>query len=664
MRSRSRSFALLIGALLIARCNCSDTPANGLNPRADGGPVVCLDDVQAIVLEPASTTLTLDGTTSKTVQLSAKAVLDDGSQVAIDPAALDWSAKRADDTPPGTVTNGVFTSYPGSGGVVTITASDGCRSGEASVTLFVDLVVGQPSVPTPWPQTPVTTGAVPELVYPSDETRFPRNIYRTLFQWRTGPGTEFRLNFDGPSSKITVYTQGAHLLCAEATPKAGCWEADEKAWSLIAGSNAGEVVTWTVDALDGTTNPPTLRRSAPVKIGFSRRDVPGAIFYWSTTAAGIRRANVRAAEPENYLTGKPRTTFADGDRVGCVACHVVSRDGRYLVTPLKADSGDGLWVLEVTLDSPPRPLVKSVPETGGHGFATISPDDRRVIAAWKGKMWMLDRETGSKIVDLDLGTLEGTHPDWSPANSQLVFATGSGDAPGEASLALAPYDAATDRFGAPQMLLAGGRDASHLFPMFSPDGAWIAFSTGKGGHGDNKAQLQLIRGVLNPAPSPIELLRANRVVSNRMTDGQHQNSQPTWAPPGDLAWVAFNSKREYGVVREEGTQQIWVAGIDLSKAERGEDPSFPAFRLQFQGLDENNHRAFWTLDVRDPPDAGPAPDGGPTSDGGIVIDPTCDGGACVATGAECDPVGAQCCESSAFCDTDDNGATYTCRPVL
>src|SRR5690242_6293856 len=39
--------------------------------------------------------------------------------------------------------------------------------------------VGTPPDPGPWGATPVTTGAVPVIVYPSSETRFPRNIYRT-----------------------------------------------------------------------------------------------------------------------------------------------------------------------------------------------------------------------------------------------------------------------------------------------------------------------------------------------------------------------------------------------------------------------------------------------------------------------------------------------------
>jgi hypothetical protein len=151
--------------------------------------------------------------------------------------------------------------------------------------------------------------------------------------------------------------------------------------------------------------------------------------------------------------------------------------------------------------------------------------------------------------------------------------------------------------------------------------------------------------------TPIELVNANRVVSNELGDGQHENAQPTWAPRGDLDWIAFNSKREYGVVLPAGTQQIWVSAIDTDAAIAGDDPSYPAFRLQFQGLEEDNHRAYWTLDVRDPPP--PPPDAGPPADAGD----------CIPSGGTCDPTSDVCCDPGQTCDTGNDGETYECRDV-
>ncbi|WP_437325660.1 hypothetical protein [Sorangium sp. So ce381] len=125
---------------------------------------------------------------------------------------------------------------------------------------------------------------------------------------------------------------------------------------------------WTVDALDTSTTPATVLRSAAIEIGFSRQDVKGAIFYWSTTSAGVRRGKIPRRTPENHIVGKPPTTYSDGDKVKCVACRVVSRDGKYMAAPVSADSGNSLWILGVTTSggsgSPSAPSAPNPEATG------------------------------------------------------------------------------------------------------------------------------------------------------------------------------------------------------------------------------------------------------------------------------------------------------------
>ena len=621
--------------------------AGGGGTGGSGASAGCLAGLESIELSPADSTVQLDGIYAAPIPFNATAVFSGGDSQSLEPATLTWAVSRADDTPPGTIDAGVLEPYRHAGGVVTVTASDGCITGETTVTFFVDATLGQPDNPSDWTGTPEAGAGAPSLVYPSDRTRFPRNLYRTLFQWRTEGTTEFRLVFTGTHSVVTVYTDGAHGLCDAANPAAGCWEVDEVTWNLIAGSNAGSTAEWVVDGLDTSTNPPTIRRSEPVELGFSLQDVEGAIFYWSTTSAGIRRGRISQQDPEDYVVGKPAGTVYGDDEIGCVACHVVSRDGQYMAAPTKSAQTGSLWIWEVTESVPPNPLVTDIPDTGGHGFATISPDDAHVVVSFKQDfMWMVNRATGAFEAELPTQAFDGgTHPDWSPDDTQLVFSSGNGDGPDGASLALIPWDG--NAWGQPSELLPPVNDESNLFPMFDHDGEWIAFVVGKGGHGDNTAQLWLLDA---SGGQPIELVAANRVTSNAMTDGQYQNSQPTWAPPGDLDWVAFNSKREYGVVLDEGTQQIWVAAVDLSKAESGEDASYPAFRVPFQGLDEDNHRAYWTLDIGD--GGGGAGGGG----GGGGSAPCAE---ILGVGETCSSID-DCCESGTYCDSQDNGETYQC----
>ncbi|GAB4511013.1 MAG: hypothetical protein Tsb0020_28670 [Haliangiales bacterium] len=644
-------------ALTLAACG-SDSPGGG-GPN-DGGPndgsgaIIfdsqpgmegCIDGLQSLTLSAESAQFTLDGGQPSAIEITATGTFASGASDTVDNARLMWAVARADDTPAGEIEAGLLQPYPSAGGTVTVSASDGCVTGSLELAFVLEVAIGDtPTTPEDWAGTPVTDEPAPSLVYPSDQTRFPRNIYRILFQWQGAGHSEFRLTFAGAGSTVTVYSDGLHPDCEDADG-AGCWEADELAWSYIAGSNAGETVTLTVDALDRSTTPPTVRRAQAATLGFSRRDVEGAIFYWSTTSAGIRRANIAAATPEDYITGKPGTAYEDGDEVECVACHVVSRDGRYIAAPVSAGSGKSLWIMEVTTSAPPTPMVKQVDDTEGHGFATIAPDNEYLALTWKDKAWLVRRDDGSYVEDIPFGELEATHPDWSPSGEYIVFATGKGDGPGDASIARIAFHGVGD-WGTPEILVPAEDGATNLFPMFSPAGDWIAYSRGEGGHGDPAAQLFVVAA---DSGAPIELINANRVVSNQLTDGQHQNSLPTWAPSGDLEWVAFNSKRAYGVVQDKDMQQIWVAAIDLDKAASGEDPSYPAFRIPFQGLNEDNHRAYWTQDVRD--DAPPPVDAGPPEEA--------DAGPCVATGDTCDPVNDTCCDSRDYCDTY-NDVDYEC----
>lgn len=665
---RTSALPIALGFVAIVGFSCGNGTNSGTGSSSSGGTgtagaggkgtgggqqAVCIEGLKSIALSPASSSVKLDGNAAKPISFVATGTYADGTSAPIDGVKLDWKVTRADDTSPGTIADGVLTPFPSAGGVVTVEATDSCITTSTTVTFSLDVVVGMPMDSGAWNTPPVMDGKSPLIVYPSDQTRFPRNIYRTLFQWRTQGFSEFRLTFKGPYSTVTVYTNGVHGLCAGKNPAAGCWEVDEVDWNYIAGSNAGETAQWTVEALDKTKMPPVVHASKPITIGFSKQDVKGAIFYWSTTSAGIRRGKISKQTPEDYIVAKPATKYPDGDAVKCVACHVVSRDGKFMAAPVSASSGQSLWILGVTAAAPPDPLVKKVANSGGHAFATISPDDKYVIVSLKGKMWLVDRATGAFVKDITTGALQGTHPDWSPLGDKVAFASGSGDSPGGSSLAILPVSGDA-MFAESMVLLPPPGGMSNLFPSFSPDANWIAYAKGKGGHGDNTAQLMLVS---QAGGQPIELINANRMTSNTTTDGLYQNSQPTWAPPGDYNWVAFNTKREYGVVLPEGTQQIWVAAIDTEMAKAGKDPSFPAFRVPFQGLAENNHRAYWTLDINDSGTGGGGGAGGNGGMGGSGGAPQC--GSILNSGDPCDPL-MDCCQTGTLCDTGDSGETYTC----
>ena len=617
---------------------------------ASGGGGTTLSDGGALACIPGATALTLTPTqvmaqTLSAIAFTVKATTATGMQDVSGRVAC--SATRADDTPPGTFAGSSY--QPAAAGSATVTCTDGCLTASTTVAItgltqtFRD---PGPAVTGRFGGQPVTGDAMksPQWVYPHDETRFPRNIYKQLFQWRAQGNEQFKVTFAGPNATVVVYTDGQHPLCAQAAPAAGCYESSVDEWLAIAGGNAGETVTVTVDGVRaGDTK---VYRSTALHVGFSKRDVKGAIFYWSTTAAGIRRASVSEAAPEGYVVAKPVATqlAAPGGTVKCVACHTVSRSGKKIIAFSDTSASKGEYVYEVTLQAPPTVMLTTELSTT-KGFGTFSPDDKQVVATTGMGLAQFDARTGMKIAPLPPAA--ATNPDWSPAGDLVAYSNKSGDSPGGAALEVVGLTPPSS-WSAPRTLVpAGGK--TNLFPSFSPTGAHVAFSQGvKGGHGDKTYQLWIVPSDGGVA---VELIRANRHVNNQVTDGQFENNMPTWAPPGDYDWVAFNSARPYGVVVPSGgIQQIWVAAIDRSKLGGAVDPSFPAFRFAFQALNENNHRAYWTLDVRQEADGGMAFDAGPPPDAGM----------CLKTGDGCDQTsGPLCCNPLDVCDVAlaDGGAT-------
>jgi hypothetical protein len=155
---------------------------------------------------------------------------------------------------------------------------------------------------------------------------------------------------------------------------------------------------------------------------------------------------------------------------------------------------------------------------------------------------------------------------------------------------------------------------------------WLVFSHADcESENDPTATIVLAPATANAPQNP--LVRANRQVAGQEVTNV-TNGMPVWGPTNDpnIAWVAFTSTRDYGLVLAAGSKtgstknppfpgsdvrQIWIAAVDLSKVTPANptsvDPSYPAFRFSAQDLTENNHRPFWTVDtipqVNPPPPA-------------------------------------------------------------
>jgi Tol biopolymer transport system component len=418
----------------------------------------------------------------------------------------------------------------------------------------------------------------PGIVYPSHETMFPINVSRIHHEWRPGvEGALYELLFEGQRTRVAIYAA------------TNSWMPDAEQWDWIAESNRGGSVTFAVRALDPAGQ---IWSSAPITLHFDRSEVAGAIYFWSTGTQGIMRAAVGDAAPTLFY---PPPEAADAGT--CVGCHTLSRDGRRL-----AFGYGGEVLREVSV--PSRNVIVPQPSAAARDAAwmTFSPDGKLLLVAANGVLTLLDADRGTPIGP-DAGRVPvpeaaiATQPDWNAAGDTVAVVLGTKDGNKDVqggSIALLSYD--QGKWGAADVIVAPRDELdNNFFPVFSPDGRFIAYVNAQGNSKDaTSASLNLLRLANRTS---IALVRLNQRVND--TDGVSGigNTMPTWAPstePG-VFWLAFSSLREYATLRPRDAKndQIWIAAIDPDLP----DPGYAAFWASFQTMDAGNHRAFWTRSV-------------------------------------------------------------------
>jgi WD40-like Beta Propeller Repeat len=460
----------------------------------------------------------------------------------------------------------------------------------------------------------VDPGPGPALVYPTPETMFPPNIARILFQWTASSGNVFRVHFETTKGKLDVYTDGVHATCAKAETGVKCWESAADTLLPYLDAALGGSITFRISALDAAM-PGTVWQSPIYAVHVAPKRVGGAIYYWSTTARGVRRGTLDGREAADYLT-------PDEAKGQCVACHTLSRSGKRLSIALP---GDLLGLADVVDTVPPVTFGPSTQGFSGENiaasWATFSPDETRLIVAGQGVLSVRDART-AKMIGAAIALpakMTGSMPDWAPDGKHLVFAASLDATPDRVARhlqgsSIAWLSAAGEGFSGLEIIAASrgvvsdacvGKE-SYANPMFSPDSRWLAFSRGDC-ESEADPSAEIILTAAQPNAPKLPLTRANTAVGGKVL-ARLQNGMPTWAPSHDasIGWIAFTSARDYGLVLAQGSKigvgmhQLWIAAVDLEKTASG-DPSYPAFRLPAQDLTENNHRPFWTVDVL-PPD--------------------------------------------------------------
>ncbi|MDP2313516.1 MAG: hypothetical protein Q8P41_11470 [Pseudomonadota bacterium] len=511
-------------------------------------------EITALAVDPDVAELHTGPDGGEALQFGVVATFADGKSGRLD--AAEWTVSNRTS---GTIDEtGLFTPSSDNGGITWVTARFDGVEANAVVTVVYDEELVVDGAPTGgFDRRPTETTGL--WLYPEDGVNFPRNTPSIQFQWNDLGASSYRLRFTAATTDLSVYTT------------ATSWSADEATWARLVGANAGATLEVELSAIVGGEVLGEPRRTLNV----NRMDGDGTIYYWSTSVSGFLRVPYGGVA-EEYLTA---TTTGH-----CVGCHDISPSGAIAFT---YDGGNGaLGVRDMATGTDIVPYGTAL--LGN--FKTYSPDGRYLLTTLNGALLLHDAATGTFLWEVPVDG-EATQVDWSPDGDSVVVVltpalsldwvfTGG-------RIAVMEHHG-DGVFGNPRVVydpavLGAGYNA--YYPVYSPDGEWIAFNVSTGdSYDDPDANVYVISAEGGDA---VPLTAANQ------TDGI-TNSWPRWGPlPDDsVMWLAFSSKRAYGTITA-GAPQIWVAAFDPTRARAGEDPSWPAFWLPGQDPAQNNHIPLW-----------------------------------------------------------------------
>jgi hypothetical protein len=525
----------------------------------------------------------------------------------------------------GSITQGKYTSSIDTGGVGRLTATLGAASAVAGLELviqkrFVDPSAGSIGVDpgSKFTGAPMASRA-PDLVYPNDGVLLPPNVDNIEVHFLPGQGnTVFELTFESPRADVKVY-----LGCTQPTNGGCIYQPPPAVWRSVANTNrGGDPVKISLKGADAMGM--SMGASTPINVSFSQDEVRGGLYYWSTTLRSIMRFDFAKAQQQ-------ATKFVDGAPTGnagtCIGCHALSRDGKRMVIEIEGAFDGRIAILDVAS----KMNIVPFPAMAKSFFSSWAPDNLRFVGVDdRGSdfnLRIIDSMTGMVTQSIpNTGTEDraANHPDWSADGNTIVYAAVQRKGPAGRSLQWATnggirmVQLSNAAWSAPIEIAPVVNGKHRYYPAIAPSSDYVVFNESTCPQGstegfdcdsDADPDAALIAAKLTANAVLVPLAAANRPGKRDNNQTRLTNSYPKWSPfnfrrtaetSSKLQWLTFSSKRAYGLRVRSDLMWLWMVGVDPSKLENGEDPSYSAFCLPFQDFSTSNHIAQWTEEV--PPD--------------------------------------------------------------
>ncbi|MSQ82777.1 MAG: hypothetical protein EXR77_07655 [Myxococcales bacterium] len=605
-------------------------------------PNVAVGALASLTISPAKPSLAAPWGAKPTQQFSAQAVLGDGttSPIAIDKWQLDPPTAGTIDA------NGLFTLSGTFGGVVKIFAHHKTVCAQANLTIKVTILDAS-SEATSGVGAVVTAAKVTDsptafsFLYPPDNAMAAKDFapITVQFQYQAAMGANaMNIRFDSDFAQVDIaggntwkQAKGYAVTISAST------------WQLLFAFP--QVKSWSVRLMAASTNGKVIA-GGPVQSNartfhVSQQKAGGAVYYWNTSLMAVRVLE----------QGKLNAVTIPTPGGLCAGCHSISPDGSTVAVSFMAQGMSTMSMALFTAKSGNVPkwlhanaktkLAASFTISAAFSMAYFGPNDKRLVVPSSQSSFPLSAPPKLLAIDLLKGTStelvkggdlgQQGFPTWSPDGNLVVYASakdvGQGFAANQpTALYSVPFN---NGQGGQATALVGASDAGiyQFYPAFTIDGQWVAYNRAtktaascpqnanananpNGGPGNADS------GTYDNCDADLWIIKPNggKAIRLDLANGQTgpglTNSWPTFGSvgtvgPGDMYWMAFSSRRDYGFLHtasgptSPATPQIWIAAIDPVALAQGKDGSFAALWLPGQDMSAGCHIARWADTPRD-----------------------------------------------------------------